>query len=79
MTNDTVIKVENVSKKYCRELKHTMLYGIQDISKNAIGLSSHSERLRDGEFWALDDVSFEIKKEKPSALSVQMVQAKPRF
>ena len=62
MTNDTVIKVENVSKKYCRELKHTMLYGIQDIAKNAIGLSSRSERLRDGEFWALDAVSFEVKK-----------------
>ena len=62
MTNDSVIRVENVSKKYCRELKHTMLYGIQDIAKNAIGLSSRSERLRDGEFWALDAVSFEVKK-----------------
>jgi lipopolysaccharide transport system ATP-binding protein len=62
MTNGTVIKVGNVSKKYCRELKHTMLYGIQDISKNAVGLSSRSERLRDGEFWALNDVSFEVKK-----------------
>ena len=62
MKNDTVIKVENVSKKYSRELKHTMLYGIQDISKNAVGLSSCPERLRGGEFWALDDVSFEIKR-----------------
>lgn len=62
MTNDTVIKVENVSKKYCRELRHTMLYGIQDIARNAVGLTSGSENLRNGEFWALDDVSFEIKK-----------------
>lgn len=62
MMNDTVIRVENVSKKYCKELKHTMRYGIQDIAKNAIGLSSRSERLRDGEFWALNDVSFEVKK-----------------
>jgi|GEM_PF-1047430 len=62
MTNDTVIRVENVSKKYCKELKHTMLYGIQDIARSAIGLSSHSGRLRDGEFLALNDVSFEVKR-----------------
>ena len=62
MTNDTVIKVENVSKKYCRELRHTMLYGIQDIARNAVGLTSESENLRNGEFWALSDVSFKIKK-----------------
>lgn len=62
MTDTVAIKVENVSKKYCKSLKHTMMYGIQDIAKNAIGLSSNSNNLRDGEFWALNDVSFEIKK-----------------
>lgn len=39
-----------------------MLYGVKDIGRNMIGLSSHSDRLRKGEFWAVDDVSFEIKK-----------------
>jgi lipopolysaccharide transport system ATP-binding protein len=39
-----------------------MLYGIQDIARNAIGLSARSERLREGEFWAVDDVSFEVRK-----------------
>lgn len=62
MTDDIAIKVEGVSKKYCRDLKHTMLYGIQDIARNAVGLTSGSEKLRNGEFWALSDVSFEIKK-----------------
>lgn len=62
MKDDTVIRVENVSKKYCRSLKHTMFYGMQDILRNAIGLSSNAESLRDGEFWALDAVSFEVKK-----------------
>lgn len=60
--NDTVIKVENVSKKFCKTLKHSMIYGLSDISKNLIGLSSHSDKLRKDEFWALDDVSFEVKK-----------------
>lgn len=61
MKNETVIKAKHVSKKYCRSLKHTMQYGIQDIVRNAAGLTSHSDRLRDGEFWALDDISFEVK------------------
>jgi len=60
--SDTVIKVEHLSKKYCRSLKHSMFYGIQDIARNAVGLRSKSERLRYDEFWALDDVSFEVKK-----------------
>ncbi|GBE39708.1 teichoic acids export ATP-binding protein TagH [bacterium BMS3Bbin08] len=59
---NTVIKAENVSKKYCRSLKHVMLYGVHDIARNTLGLSSQSERLRDGEFWAVDDVSFEVKR-----------------
>ena len=62
MNEDTVIKVENVSKKFCRSLRHSIQYGIQDIALNTLGLSSKSERLRDGEFWAVDDVSFELKK-----------------
>jgi lipopolysaccharide transport system ATP-binding protein len=39
-----------------------MLYGAKDIASNMVGLSSHSERLRNGEFWAVDDVSFELRR-----------------
>jgi len=39
-----------------------MYYGMMDIGRNMFGLASHSERLRKGEFWALDDVSFDVKK-----------------
>jgi len=62
MNDDIAIKVENVSKKYCKTLKRSMLYGISDIGRNTLGLSSHSEKLRKDEFWAVDDVSFEVKK-----------------
>ena len=56
------IKVEGVSKKYCKSLKRSMLYGVKDIARNTLGLSSHSDKLRKNEFWALDDISFEVKK-----------------
>jgi lipopolysaccharide transport system ATP-binding protein len=48
--NNIVIKVENVSKKYCKRLRHTMLYGIADIARSTLGLSPNSARLRQGKF-----------------------------
>jgi len=60
--DDVVISVQHVSKKYSKSLRKSMLYGIADIGRNSLGLRSHSERLRSYEFWALDDVSFEVKR-----------------
>jgi len=62
MDKNTVIEVNNVSKKFSKDLSHLMKYGFADISKNILGLSTHSEKLRKGEFWAVDDVSFKLKK-----------------
>lgn len=62
MDDDIAIKVEHVSKKYCKSLKRSMLYGLKDIARNTLGLSSHSERLRKNEFWAVNDVSFEVRR-----------------
>lgn len=62
MNDEVVIKVEHVSKKYCKSLKRSMLYGMKDIGRNILGMSSHSEKLRKDEFWALNDVSFEVRK-----------------
>ena len=62
MNNDVVISVEHVSKKYCKSLKRSMLYGMMDIGRNMLGRSSRPDVLRKDEFWALDDVSFEVKK-----------------
>jgi len=62
MTDEVAIKVDHVSKKYCKSLKRSMLYGVKDIGRNILGMSSHPENLRKSEFWALDGVSFEVKK-----------------
>lgn len=58
---EVVISVENVSKKFCRDLKRSLLYGIQDIATEVVGRKRNSDALRKSEFWALKDVSFQLR------------------
>ena len=39
-----------------------MLYGVQDLARDMLGVSTHSEKLRKDEFWAVRDVTFELKR-----------------
>jgi lipopolysaccharide transport system ATP-binding protein len=59
---DVVLSVKNVSKKFCKNLKMTMFYGILDLSRNLLGLRTDSTSLRTSEFWAVDDVSFDLRR-----------------
>ncbi len=61
MNNDIMIQVESVSKKFCRTLKRSMWYGVQDIGRELIGIGRKPE-LRQEEFWAVDSVSFELRR-----------------
>lgn len=61
MNKDIVIQVDGVSKKFCKDLRRSMVYGVRDICRNMLGMSSRPEVLRKDEFWATKDVSFEIK------------------
>ncbi|VAW48334.1 Teichoic acid export ATP-binding protein TagH [hydrothermal vent metagenome] len=56
------IKVTDAGKKFCKSLKRSMWYGMGDITQNAFGMMPDSSRLRKDEFWALDNVSFELKR-----------------
>jgi len=60
--SETLIKAEKVSKKFCKNLKKSVYYGVQDIFAGVVGTKSRTERLRPGEFWALNDISFELKR-----------------
>ena len=60
--DDIFITASGVSKKYCKSLKRSMLYGIQDIIKNIAGPGVDDCKLRRGEFWAVNDVSFELQR-----------------
>ncbi len=61
MNNDILVKVEGVSKKFCRDLKRSLFYGVKDISSELFG-SKKNGQLRKDEFWAVDNVSFELKR-----------------
>ena len=60
--NDIALSFQNVSKKFCRHLRRSMAYGIIDLSKNLIGMRPESTRLRKDEFWAIDNLNFELRK-----------------
>ncbi|MCF7958381.1 MAG: ABC transporter ATP-binding protein [Phycisphaerae bacterium] len=62
MQSDVVVQVNQLSKKFCRSLKRSMLYGAGDVCRNLLGFRSHSDQLRTKEFWSVEDVSFSLKR-----------------
>jgi len=62
MNDEVLVKVDSVSKKFCRSLKRSLWYGLQDIGAEMIGRSNHHNDLRKNEFWAVKDVSFELRR-----------------
>ena len=63
-----MIHVEGVSKKFCRSLKQSLAYGMVDLAREMSGRSSQGSKLRSDEFWALDNVSFSVKRGETLAL-----------
>lgn len=60
---ETLIKVDGLSKKFCRSLKKSMWYGMQDIGSELTGKRHGADGvLRADEFWALKDINFELKR-----------------
>jgi lipopolysaccharide transport system ATP-binding protein len=59
---EVIITVKKVSKKFCKNLKLSMFYGIVDLSKSLFGLKPNSTTLRKSEFWAVNNVSFELQR-----------------
>ncbi|HPV43858.1 MAG TPA: ABC transporter ATP-binding protein [Spirochaetota bacterium] len=60
--SETVISVEGLYKKFCRNLRRSMAYGSFDVARNMLGVSYDKGTLRKDEFWALEDISFKVKK-----------------
>jgi len=61
--SEPLIKVEGLSKKFCRSLKRSLWYGVKDLSNELIGRRHGGNgELRPDEFWAVRDISFELRR-----------------
>lgn len=70
--SDTLVYAEHVSKKFCRSLKRSLWYGVTDVvaalspfgrdPSSLLSDASSAPPLRPDEFWAVRDVSFELKR-----------------
>ncbi|MEK7448694.1 MAG: ABC transporter ATP-binding protein [Planctomycetota bacterium] len=62
MDQTVLIDVNKVSKRYCRDLKRSLWYGVRDVAKELMGQSQEEHNLRKDEFWGLKEVSFRLGK-----------------
>jgi lipopolysaccharide transport system ATP-binding protein len=62
------LTVCDVSKKFCRDLRRSLSYGLRDIGRELAGLRTSSDRLRKREFWAVQGISFELGRGEALAL-----------
>ncbi|MCH2204149.1 MAG: ABC transporter ATP-binding protein, partial [Fuerstiella sp.] len=69
--SDVLVRCDGVGKKFCRDLKRSLWYGVRDSAADLLGwakdvtdsVSSNRQAvLRPGEFWANRDISFELKR-----------------
>jgi lipopolysaccharide transport system ATP-binding protein len=66
---EILVSCENLSKRFCRDLKRSFFYGLGDMGidlmmsrkQGSFGTSGDLS-LRKGEFWALKDISFELRR-----------------
>jgi lipopolysaccharide transport system ATP-binding protein len=59
-TTTPILEVAHLSKKFCRNLKRSLFYGINDILTEFTGRDRISHKLRPQEFWAIENISFQL-------------------
>jgi lipopolysaccharide transport system ATP-binding protein len=59
--DEILVKVEGLSKKFCKDLKTSLWYGVKDLWSSVSG-NKNERLLRDKEFWAVKDISFELRR-----------------
>lgn len=62
MSEAPVLEVDRLSKRYCRGLRRSLMYGVADVARELAGIGQSAHKLRPGEFWALQDVSFAVRR-----------------
>ncbi|MEO0407908.1 MAG: polysaccharide ABC transporter ATP-binding protein [Cyanobacteria bacterium P01_A01_bin.135] len=61
-SDEILVEVKGVSKKYCKDLKRSLRYGLQDLAEELLLKEEPKVDLRRQEFWALQDVNFELRR-----------------
>lgn len=59
--SEPLIIVDRVSKKFCKDLKKGLWYGLQDLGSGVMRRKGE-KALRPEEFWAVNDISFEVRR-----------------
>ena len=61
---EVLIQAENVGKKFCRDLKKSLWYGVKDSVCDLLQVSPEyrTDTLRDQEFWANSDITFQVQR-----------------
>ena len=61
MDTDVLVHVGGASKKFCRDLRRSLRYGLADTAGELIGRPA-SQVLRPGEFWAVHDIGLQVRR-----------------
>ncbi|MGF1531868.1 MAG: polysaccharide ABC transporter ATP-binding protein [Puniceicoccaceae bacterium] len=61
-TGEVLIRVEGIGKRFCKDLKRSLFYGVQDVWNDLRGRGLDASELRKREFWANKDISFELRR-----------------
>jgi lipopolysaccharide transport system ATP-binding protein len=63
-----VVSVSRIGKKFAKSLGPTLRYGLADIGREFLFQGEAAPSLRPGEFWALENVSFDLKRGEALAI-----------
>lgn len=60
---EVLVQVQGASKRFCKDLKRSLFYGVQDIWNDiqGVGLDKNTD-LRTREFWANRNITFELRR-----------------
>ena len=60
--SNILLELDDVSKKFSYSLANARKYGLRDVLRSMCGLTHRDGYLRKGEFWAVRNVSFHLKR-----------------
>jgi lipopolysaccharide transport system ATP-binding protein len=68
LSSPPLLAISGLSKRYCRDLRRSFRYALQDVAADLAGAGGEKRQLRKGEFWALDDISFSLDRGQSLAI-----------